>query len=261
MEAIEQKSLKETGLRSDVITLFGGAKYHLYRYKKYTDVRLVWAPESGAANFGGDPDNFNFPRWSLDFSLMRVYEKGKPARTFRLLVIRSAELHMNHIAGGDAFEMGSARPLDFGFDDGLCFRTSSELPEDYFKSWERRMWQLGGEDSFASDINDRGDAVYQWTLLNHLLHLEEIGEFAFPVFSRHVVPTPGKTRIRVEDDGDGMVPEDARLAVERHATSKIGSQEDLASVRTLGFRGEALPSIASVSRLVLETAERDGEGD
>jgi DNA mismatch repair protein MutL len=70
----------------------------------------------------------------------------------------------------------------------------------------------------------------------------------------------GKSEIRVADDGHGMGKEDAMLALDRHATSKIGSVEDLSSVRTLGFRGEALPSIASVSRMVLETAEREGEG-
>src|SRR5262249_50348085 len=63
----------------------------------------------------------------------------------------------------------------------------------------------------------------------------------------------GKKRIRVEDDGEGMEPEDARLAVERHATSKIRRADDLAAIRTLGFRGEALPSIASVSHFVLRT--------
>jgi DNA mismatch repair protein MutL len=70
----------------------------------------------------------------------------------------------------------------------------------------------------------------------------------------------GKTEIRVADDGHGMGREDALLSLDRHATSKIESSTDLAAVRTLGFRGEALPSIASVSRLTLETAERDGEG-
>lgn len=70
----------------------------------------------------------------------------------------------------------------------------------------------------------------------------------------------GKTEIRVGDDGHGMGKEDALLSVDRHATSKIKSPDDLAAIRTLGFRGEALPSIASVSRLVLETAERDGDG-
>lgn len=70
----------------------------------------------------------------------------------------------------------------------------------------------------------------------------------------------GKTEIRVADDGHGMGREDALLAVDRHATSKIKSEHDLAAIRTLGFRGEALPSMASVSRMVLETAERDGHG-
>ncbi|MEM9643365.1 MAG: S46 family peptidase, partial [Planctomycetota bacterium] len=77
---IENESFEATGDRSDVITLFGGAQYHLYRYKKYTDVRLVWAPETAAAFFGGDADNFEYPRFNLDATLMRVYEDGKPAK-------------------------------------------------------------------------------------------------------------------------------------------------------------------------------------
>jgi DNA mismatch repair protein MutL len=75
-----------------------------------------------------------------------------------------------------------------------------------------------------------------------------------------VIRNGGKTEIRVADDGWGMGREDALLAVDRHATSKVKTEADLAAIRTLGFRGEALPSIASVSRVVLETAERDGDG-
>ena len=80
MNTIEQESTKQTGLRSDVVTLYQGGQYHLYRYKKYTDVRLVFAPEKAIAFFGGDPDNFEYPRYDLDVCFFRVYEDGKPAK-------------------------------------------------------------------------------------------------------------------------------------------------------------------------------------
>src|ERR1044072_2596096 len=78
ISAIEAESTKATGLRSDVITLYQGGQYNLYRYKKYTDVRLVFVPEFQAAFFGGDPDNFNFPRYNIDMALVRVYENDQP---------------------------------------------------------------------------------------------------------------------------------------------------------------------------------------
>lgn len=78
MGEIEKESLDKTGLRSDVVTLYQGGAYHLYRYKKYTDVRLVMAPEAGIANFGGDTDNFEYPRFCLDVCFFRAYENDKP---------------------------------------------------------------------------------------------------------------------------------------------------------------------------------------
>lgn len=75
---IERESTEKTGFRSDVVTLYQGGEYWLYRYKKYTDVRLVFAPEQQTAFFGGDPDNFTYPRYDLDMAIFRVYEKGKP---------------------------------------------------------------------------------------------------------------------------------------------------------------------------------------
>jgi hypothetical protein len=78
MSRIEEQCTKKTGLRCDIVTLYSGEAYHLYQYKKYTDVRLVFAPEFDAAFFGGDPDNFEYPRYDLDISFFRVYENGKP---------------------------------------------------------------------------------------------------------------------------------------------------------------------------------------
>ena len=78
---IEKDSVDKTGLRSDVVSLYEGGEYWLYRYKKYTDVRIVFAPEQQMAFFGGDPDNFTYPRYDIDFAIMRVYENGQPVQS------------------------------------------------------------------------------------------------------------------------------------------------------------------------------------
>lgn len=80
MSKLEKDCNAATGNRCDVVTLFAGGAYHLYQYKKYTDIRLVFAPEFGIAFFGGDPDNFTYPRFNLDITFFRAYENGKPAR-------------------------------------------------------------------------------------------------------------------------------------------------------------------------------------
>jgi Peptidase S46 len=82
---IERESTEKTGLRSDVVTLYAGGEYWLYRYKKYTDVRIVFAPEQQIAFFGGDPDNFTYPRYDLDMAFFRVYENGKPINSSNYL--------------------------------------------------------------------------------------------------------------------------------------------------------------------------------
>jgi hypothetical protein len=78
MSALEKQCAAATGLRCDVVTLYQGGVYSLYKYKTYTDVRVVFTPEFDAAFFGGDPDNFTYPRYNLDVAFVRVYENGKP---------------------------------------------------------------------------------------------------------------------------------------------------------------------------------------
>ena len=78
--AIEKESKDKTGLRSNVVTLYQGGVYHLYRFKRYDDVRLVFAPEEKIAFYGGDPDNFEYPRFDLDICIFRAYENGQPAK-------------------------------------------------------------------------------------------------------------------------------------------------------------------------------------
>ena len=81
-QACEQASRHApTRLKCQSVTLYQGGQFLLYKYKRYDDVRLVFVPEGDIASFGGDPDNFQYPRWSLDFALLRAYENGRPAKT------------------------------------------------------------------------------------------------------------------------------------------------------------------------------------
>jgi hypothetical protein len=88
--SIEKESFDRTGFYGEVITLFGGARYDLYQYKKYPDVRLVFSPDWQTAFFGGDTDNFEFPRFDLDICLFRIYDHGKPLQTRDYLKWNSA---------------------------------------------------------------------------------------------------------------------------------------------------------------------------
>lgn len=78
MTAIEDRAKKATGLHTEVVTLYQGGRYHLYSYKRFEDIRLVFAPEKAIAFFGGDNDNFEYPRFCLDATFLRIYEDGKP---------------------------------------------------------------------------------------------------------------------------------------------------------------------------------------
>ena len=92
-----ERDCSSDSVRCEVVTLYQGGRYALHRYKRYSDVRLVFAPEHGMAAFGGDPDNFNFPRYDVDFSFLRLYENDGPATTPNHLSMRFTPLEENEI--------------------------------------------------------------------------------------------------------------------------------------------------------------------
>jgi hypothetical protein len=98
-QACEQASTRARSgkLECQSVRLYQGGQYFLYKYKRYSDLRLVFAPEADIASFGGDPDNFQFPRWSLDFSFLRAYENNKPAQTPNFLQIDFAGPNANQL--------------------------------------------------------------------------------------------------------------------------------------------------------------------
>ncbi|MFM1769666.1 MAG: hypothetical protein RJA22_2195 [Verrucomicrobiota bacterium] len=141
---LEQASLDQTGLRSDVVTLWQGGAYHLYRYKKYTDVRLVFAPEMSIAFFGGDPDNFEFPRHCLDVCFFRAYENGKPAQIphhlqFAPAGVKEGELVFVSGHPGRTSRLLTVAELEYLRDQALPARLASlKRTEVLLESWSAR---------------------------------------------------------------------------------------------------------------------------
>jgi hypothetical protein len=141
-QGCEQASAKSRSgrLTCQAVSLYDGGQYFLYRYKRYDDLRLVFSPENDIADFGGDPDNFQFPRWSLDFALLRAYEKGKPAATPNYLRIDFAGPSTNElvfVAGhpGSTARLDTRAQLEFDRDVFLpmTLLRNSELRGGYMQ--------------------------------------------------------------------------------------------------------------------------------
>jgi hypothetical protein len=132
------------------VTLYEGGQYWLYKYKRYTDIRIVFAPEAAIAAFGGDPDNFQFPRWCLDLGLLRAYEDGKPAKPINFLKFNFA----GPKAGDPVFVSGHP-----GSTDRLLTLAELEAQRNYeLPNWLLRYSELRGrmiQFSAASPQNER----------------------------------------------------------------------------------------------------------
>ncbi len=120
MSSIEQDCVKSTNLRCDVVTFYSGEVYNLYKYKKYTDVRLVFAPEFEAAFFGGDPDNFTYPRYDLDITFFRIYENDKP-------------VHLDHYLRWSSNGLKEGEPVFVSGHPGSTGRLKSMSQLDYLR--------------------------------------------------------------------------------------------------------------------------------
>jgi len=147
---IEKDSLDRSGLKSTVTTLYGGGRYHLYQYKKYTDVRLVWAPETAIAFFGGDADNFEYPRFCLDACIFRVYEDNKPAKIEHFLKWSESGPTENDVVFVSGNPGRTSRILTM---DALKFQRDQSLP--YIMNNLRRQEILLQQYSLRSNENAR----------------------------------------------------------------------------------------------------------
>jgi hypothetical protein len=141
-QACEQASARSRSgrLTCQAVSLYDGGQYFLYRYKRYEDVRLVFTPETDIAAFGGDPDNFQFPRWSLDFAMLRAYENGKPAATPNFLRIDFSGPHANQLVfvsghPGSTSRLETRAQLEFDRDVSLplTLLRNSELRGGYIQ--------------------------------------------------------------------------------------------------------------------------------
>ena len=136
MSRIEEQSREETGLFPELVTLYQGGAYHLYLYRRFTDVRLVFAPEKQAAFFGGDVDNFEYPRFCLDVTFLRIYEDGEPLRAEYYLPFSRAGA-----AAGDLVMLaGHPGSTERGYTTAhVEFLRDVQYPETLRRIWRREV--------------------------------------------------------------------------------------------------------------------------
>ena len=152
---IEKESKDKTGLRSDVVTLYQGGLYHLYCYKRYEDVRIVFAPEQQMAFYGGDPDNFEYPRFDLDICIFRAYENGQPAKIEHYLKWNSSGPSDGELTFVSGHPGRTDRQLTI---DELADRRDREVPT-WLQMFNRRevMLLAWGQRSFENARRCRDD--------------------------------------------------------------------------------------------------------
>ena len=187
MSQVEKDCSSTTGLRCDVVILYSGQVYNLYQYKKYTDVRLVFAPEFDIAFFGGDPDNFTYPRYDLDITFFRVYENGKPAHLDNYLQwsrtgVKAGDLSFVSGHPGNTGRLLTMAQLEFLRDvqnpSALkLFARRISLLQDFSKQSEENA-RIAKENIFGLQNSQKAVTGYQSGLLDKSIMDKKAGDEA-----------------------------------------------------------------------------------
>ena len=253
---IESESRTATGLHGRIVTLHQGGQYHLYRYRRYTDVRLVFAPEEQIAFFGGDPDNFEFPRHGLDVCFFRVYEDGVPAKPAHFLkwsAAGAAEGELVFVSG----HPGSTRRL-FTVPE-LAYRRDTNLPfalqtlkrrEVLLLSWSGRTL----ENARRARTMLLGVQNGRKVLDGQLAALQDAAFFG----AKTTAEDDLKKRLAARGDGREVLAAYDRIAQAQKALSSIEVKRGLLESR-YGFYSESFALARALLRAGDELPKPNGE--
>lgn len=248
---IEKESTDRTGLRSDVVELYQGGEYWLYRYHKYTDIRLVMAVEQQTAFYGGDPDNFTYPRYDLDVALFRVYEKGKPVQPKHYLRWSSAGAADGELVFVAGHPGETSRSLTVA---QLEYVRDHELPADL----ERLRGRLAALRAYAAGGSEQARrAARQIFGVENSIKVQVGGQQAFQNPSLMREKTEQENALRAFVAGDAALSAECGASWDRIAAAQKASLPRLYQGL---YRGQnesgQLPDIANtIVRYVVEVAK------
>jgi hypothetical protein len=256
---IEKECATSEQLSCEVVSLYHGGLYELYQYRRYQDVRLVFAPEVAAAAFGGDPDNFNFPRYDVDFTFLRAYEGGKPVNTPDYLAWASTPLAPNDLS----FVSGSPGSTQ-------RLRTVAEL--EYLRDHElvEELIRLAQYRGFLNEYAERGAEARRFAsdeifgVENAYKELRGEREALIePAFFQRLVARERQLRARVNADPTWKAQYGGAWAAIAEAQAKAAAMSDEMDWIEGGFRPlwARTPLFSWARTLVRGAAERSKKNE
>ena len=257
MSAIEKECADSTHLRCDVITFYAGGRYHLYKYKKYTDVRLVFAPEFQIAFFGGDPDNFEFPRYDLDITFFRVYENDKPANLTHFFKwtktgVRDGDLVFVPGNPGSTGRDNTLAQIEFSRDVAFPFQLKSYKQRlaalKAFAAGSEENARIAREDIFGIENSFKAVTGYQGGLLDPALMAKK---------------ADAEKKLRAAVDADPAKKAEFGAAWDEVAQAMTAQKEIYFPLtfleRRAGFRGDLTFKARALLRATAEKQKPNGE--